>query len=141
MKNVMQRYMAIGLAVWVLCTSTGFSLYEHVCHFTGKVQLSAEKPDMCCPVPRSSSSTDQSFSKAACCDTHLTVIQLQAVSSPTLEKFQVPSPSIGDAILDGSFFFSNTARLDVLNSPFFPWVTHYFFSHVPLFIRLANLRL
>lgn len=140
MKQKLQRYLALGLAVWVLCTSTGISLYEHICHFTGKVELSAELPEMCCPKPKSTAG-DNTYSKGSCCETQLTLIQLKAVSLTSLEKVQVPAPSAW-LLTTPSYFLDPQPIFS-----WFAWTLPQVTGLPPLrqvlsiFLRVANLRL
>ncbi len=142
MKQLIQKFFTSCLAVLVLLTSTGFSVYEHVCHFTGKVQLSADVPKACCPADTPPTTNHLPVvKKAACCDTHVKVFQLEVVSGISLEKMELIPVYYGLApFWVPSFHGGNSAILDFVEGSF--WLD--FIPQrtaLPLFLQLLNLRI
>lgn len=140
MNQLVKKFITVNLALLVLLASTGFAVYEHVCHFTGKIQVTADIPKDCCP--ESKQSTDGvAFKKAACCDTHIKVFQLDVVSQVSLDKVTLEPSLVWILPTFPSFvgWIHAFADISLLSEHWLkksPSVLS-----LPLFLQLSNLRL
>lgn len=65
MNKVFKRFGAYIMMVVLFTTSTGFTMFSHMCFMDGQQSVSASKIDSCCPMDESTASATLT---SDCCD-------------------------------------------------------------------------
>lgn len=87
MKRLLQNFTSILLAVVLFITTSGFSIYSHLCTISGDKDYSVSQLEPCCSSDTQQSSAD--FQKESCCQTDHQLIKLE-VNAPQINKDILP---------------------------------------------------
>lgn len=79
MKRLLQNFTSILLAVVLFITTSGFSIYSHLCTISGDKDYSVSQLEPCCSSDAQQSSAD--IQKESCCQTDHQFIKLEVNAS------------------------------------------------------------
>lgn len=95
MNKVFKRFGAYVMMLVLFATSTGFTMFSHMCFMDGQQAVSASKIDSCCPIDQVSDITSLT---SDCCDDETNFYKLDYLAS-------VQRSSDNDFVLLATFVF------------------------------------